>query len=56
MANIHYPKEQLKRSFVSPQLKYHQRYVDSNGWTHYDNATLKGVCKAVTDKGRPLPQ
>lgn len=56
MANIHYPKEQLKRSFVSPQFKYHQRYVDSNGWAHYDNSTLKGACKSVTDKGRPLPQ
>jgi hypothetical protein len=56
MADIRYPTEQLEWSFLSKKFKRHKRYVDSYGWTDYDNATLKGDCREVIDKGRPLMQ
>lgn len=56
MADIRYEGEQLERSFVSKQFKQHKRYVDSYGWTDYDNATFKGDCREVIDKGKPLAQ
>jgi glucan phosphoethanolaminetransferase (alkaline phosphatase superfamily) len=56
MGDLRYPGEQLERSFVSAKFKQHKRYVDSYGWTNYDNATLKGDCREVIDKGKPLKQ
>jgi len=56
MANIHYPTERLERSFFSQKLKKEKRYVDSYGWSDYDNASLKGDCREVIDKGTPLHQ
>ncbi|WP_420474761.1 phosphoethanolamine transferase [Noviherbaspirillum sp. ST9] len=56
MADIRYEGEQLERSFVSKEFKQHKRYVDSYGWTDYDNATFKGDCREVIDKGKPLAQ
>lgn len=56
MANIHYPGERLEWSFLSPKLQSHIRYVDSYGWTNYDNATFKGDCREVMDKKTPLTQ
>jgi glucan phosphoethanolaminetransferase (alkaline phosphatase superfamily) len=54
LADIRYPDERLEWSFMSPQFKLHPRYVDSYGWAHYDNATFKGDCREVIDKGTPL--
>ena len=54
LADIRYGDEQLAWSFVNPQFRQHKRYVDSYGWTNYDNATLKGDCREVIDKGTPL--
>lgn len=54
MADIHYDGEQLERSFVSKNFRQHKRYVDSYGWTDYDNATFKGDCREVIAKGMPL--
>lgn len=56
MADIHYGTEQLDRSFLSSTFTPHKRYVDSYGWTDYDNATLKGDCREVIAKGKPLVQ
>jgi glucan phosphoethanolaminetransferase (alkaline phosphatase superfamily) len=56
MADIRYTGEQLERSFVSKSFRQHKRYVDSYGWTDYDNATFKGDCREVIDKGKPLAQ
>ncbi|MFZ6874871.1 phosphoethanolamine transferase [Undibacterium sp. Di27W] len=56
MANIRYPDEKLEWSILSKQLKAHTRYVDSYGWTNYDNATLKGDCREIMDKKTPLVQ
>lgn len=56
LADIRYSSEQLDRSFLSKKFKRHKRYVDSYGWTNYDNATFKGDCREVIDKGRPLTQ
>lgn len=56
MADIRYSTEQLERSFLSRRFRPHKRYVDSYGWTDYDNATFKGDCREVIDNGKPLPQ
>ena len=56
MGDIHYPSEHLDWSFVNQQFKQHKRYVDSYGWTNYDNAIIKGDCREVIDKGKPLKQ
>ena len=56
MADIHYQGERLEWSFFSSKLKRHKRYVDSYGWSNYDNATFKGDCREVIDKGKPLPR
>lgn len=56
MANIRYPDEKLEWSILSKQLKPHTRYVDSYGWTNYDNSTFKGDCREVMDKKTPLVQ
>ncbi|SHH69290.1 phosphoethanolamine transferase [Massilia sp. CF038] len=54
LADIHYPGERLDWSFVNPAFQPHTRYVDSYGWSDYDNATLKGDCREIMDKGTPL--
>ncbi|WP_409268644.1 phosphoethanolamine transferase [Massilia sp. BHUDP2] len=54
MADVRYPGESLERSFVSPAFKRHKRYVDSYGWTDYDDATMRGDCREVIAKGKPL--
>jgi glucan phosphoethanolaminetransferase (alkaline phosphatase superfamily) len=56
LGDIRYGGEKLEWSFLSQQFKQHKRYVDSYGWTNYDNATLKGDCHEVIDKGKPLKQ
>jgi len=56
MANVQYDGERLDRSFFSSKFRRHKRYVDSHGWTNYDNATMKGDCHKVIDKGTPLAQ
>ncbi|MES2263553.1 MAG: phosphoethanolamine transferase [Pseudomonadota bacterium] len=56
LADIEYEGERLEWSFLSPQFKQHKRYVDSYGWTNYDNAIIKGDCREVIDKGKPLKQ
>jgi glucan phosphoethanolaminetransferase (alkaline phosphatase superfamily) len=54
MADIEYPGEQLEWSFFNAGFKTHKRYVDSYGWSNYDNAVFKGDCKEVMEKGRPV--
>jgi glucan phosphoethanolaminetransferase (alkaline phosphatase superfamily) len=54
LADIRYPGERLEWSFMNAQFRTHKRYVDSYGWADYDNATLKGDCREVIDKGTPL--
>ncbi|HEX9172979.1 MAG TPA: phosphoethanolamine transferase [Telluria sp.] len=56
LADIRYGEEKLEWSFLSEQFRQHKRVVDSYGWTDYDNATLKGDCREVIDKGKPLKQ
>ena len=56
VGDIRYPGERLERSFVNADFKQHKRYVDSYGWTNYDNATLKGDCREIIDKDKPLKQ
>lgn len=56
LADIRYGAEKLEWSFLSAQFKPHKRYVDSYGWTNYDNATIKGDCHEVIDKDKPLKQ
>ncbi|MFC5551388.1 phosphoethanolamine transferase [Massilia aerilata] len=56
LADIRYPGERLEWSFANPAFKQHKRYVDSYGWTDYDNATIKGECHEVIAKGKPLPR
>ncbi len=56
LGDIRYPGEALERSIASAQLIRHKRYVDSYGWADYDNATLRGDCREVIDKGKPLPR
>lgn len=56
MADIRYATERLEWSFFSPQFRSHKRYVDSYGWSNYDNATFKGDCREVIDNGKPLSQ
>lgn len=56
MVDIRYPDEKLERSVFSPLWTYHTRYVDSYGWTHYDDAYIKGDCREVIDNKQPLPQ
>ena len=56
VGDIRYPGEKLERSFVNAGFRQHKRYVDSYGWTNYDNATLKGDCREIIDKDKPLKQ
>jgi glucan phosphoethanolaminetransferase (alkaline phosphatase superfamily) len=56
LGDIRYPDERLEWSFVNARFKQHTRYVDSYGWTDYDNATIRGDCHEVIAKGKPLPR
>ena len=56
LGDIRYPGEKLEWSFMHPQFREHKRYVDSYGWTDYDNATVRGDCREIIDKGTPLKQ
>lgn len=56
MADVRYPGETLERSFVSSRFKRHKRYVDSYGWTDYDDSYIKGDCREVISRGKPLPR
>jgi glucan phosphoethanolaminetransferase (alkaline phosphatase superfamily) len=56
LGDVRYPDERLEWSFANPAFKQHKRYVDSYGWTDYDNATIKGDCHEVIAKGKPLPR
>lgn len=56
MADVRYPDERLDWSFVNPAFKLHTRYVDSYGWTDYDNAVMRGDCREVIAKGKPRPR
>ncbi len=56
IGDLTYPDEKLEWSFANKKFKPHPRYVDSYGWTNYDNAIIKGACREVIDKGKPLPQ
>ncbi|QBE63445.1 phosphoethanolamine transferase [Pseudoduganella lutea] len=55
MADIRYPGDRRDWSFLSPDFKRHTRWVDSYGWTDYDNATLKGDCREVIAKKPKKP-
>ncbi|MGN6388935.1 MAG: phosphoethanolamine transferase [Burkholderiaceae bacterium] len=56
LSDIRFPTQQLDRSIFSDAFRPHKRYVDSYGWTDYDNATLRGDCHEVIDRGKPLAQ
>lgn len=56
VANIRYPDDKPSWSFLNREFKVHKRVVDSYGWTNYDNATMKGDCREVMDKGKPQKQ
>lgn len=56
MADIRYGGEHLEWSFLSRRFRQHKRYVDSYGWTDYDNSTFRGDCREVIDKGKPMAQ
>ncbi len=56
VANIRYPDDKPSWSFLNKDFKMHKRVVDSYGWTNYDNATFKGDCREVMDKGKPQQQ
>ena len=54
LGDVRYEGERLEWSFMNAQFRQHTRYVDSYGWANYDNATLKGDCREIIDKGTPL--
>ena len=54
LGGIHYPGERVEWSFVNPGFKQHKRYVDSYGWADYDNAVMKGDCREVIGREKPL--
>lgn len=56
MADVRYPTEQLERSIFHKDFKQHKRYVDSYGWSDYDDATFKGDCREVISNSKPLPR
>jgi hypothetical protein len=46
-----------EKSFITAaRFEQHKRYVDSYGWADYDNAAMKGDCREVIAKGKPLPR
>lgn len=56
MADIRYPDEKLGMSLFSGQLARHVRYVDSYGWTDYDDSNFRGDCREVIGRKTPLPR
>ena len=56
MMDIRYPNDRVEWSIFSPSLKNHTRYVDSYGWTNYDDAHLQGDCREVIDNKTPVTQ
>jgi glucan phosphoethanolaminetransferase (alkaline phosphatase superfamily) len=54
LGDIRYGDEHLDWSFVNPAFREHKRYVDSYGWTDYDNASIKGDCHEVIANTAPL--
>lgn len=56
LGDIRYPGEDLGRSIASAKLAPHKRYVDSYGWTDYDDARMQGDCREVIANGKPLPR
>lgn len=56
LGDIRYPDERLERSIASTRLAPHKRYVDSYGWTDYDDARMQGDCREVIANGKPLPR
>jgi glucan phosphoethanolaminetransferase (alkaline phosphatase superfamily) len=54
LGDIRYGDERLDWSFVNPAFREHKRYVDSYGWTDYDDATIKGDCHEVIANTKPL--
>jgi glucan phosphoethanolaminetransferase (alkaline phosphatase superfamily) len=52
LADIRYPGDHLEWSFLNSGFRLHKRYVDSYGWSNYDNATFKGDCREVIDKSK----
>ena len=56
LGDIRYPGESLERSIASAKLAMHKRYVDSYGWTDYDDARMQGDCREVIANGKPLPR
>jgi glucan phosphoethanolaminetransferase (alkaline phosphatase superfamily) len=56
MGDIRYGTERLEWSVLNPKFQTHKRYVDSYGWSDYDNSTFKGDCREVIDKNKPLKQ
>ena len=56
MADVRYPTEQLDRSIFHKEFKQYKRYVDSYGWSDYDDATFKGDCREVISNKKPLPR
>ncbi len=56
LGDVRYAGEQPEWSIASPRFKQHTRYVDSYGWANYDNATLRGDCREVIDKGSTKKQ
>ncbi|MCS0809330.1 phosphoethanolamine transferase [Massilia agilis] len=53
LGDIRYPNDRLEWSFVNSRFKLHKRYVDSYGWTDYDNAVIKGDCHEVVARTKP---
>lgn len=51
---IRYPDERPDWSIASPALRRHPRYVDSYGWTNYDEATPTGDCREMLARGKKL--
>lgn len=56
LGDIRFAGEQPEWSIASPRFKQHKRYVDSYGWTNYDNAIIRGDCREVIDKSTPEKQ
>jgi len=53
LGDIRYATEKLEWSFLDQRFRQHKRYVDSYGWTDYDNATMKGDCREVIGRVKP---
>ncbi|STR18385.1 Phosphoethanolamine transferase CptA [Janthinobacterium lividum] len=56
LGDIRFAGEQPEWSIASARFKQHKRYVDSYGWTNYDNAIIRGDCREVIDKSTPEKQ